>query len=125
MEVRILNIYKDQYIVKKQIDSSNKDDNFVKCKKGVEIYRYNSNTLCVLFLTNKYAKLRITECSAEGLSLTPFQIGDDEQTYIFPESELNTVAKICKARVKVKKDLTEEQREVLRQRMMSIREIDR
>lgn len=73
-----------------------------------------------MFLTNKYTSNRIKELSAQNVYLKPFQIGDNEQTYLFSESDFNKVAEVVKAKKRIKRNLTDEQREVLRQRMKSI-----
>lgn len=118
--------YKDTYYILRPKDKSgkpttNKDDNYIPCKKNVQIYRYNADTLAIMFLTNKYTSNRIKELSAQNVYLKPFQIGDNEQTYLFSESDFNKVAEVVKAKKRIKRNLTDEQREVLRQRMKSIR----
>ncbi|HBY20496.1 MAG TPA: hypothetical protein DEG71_05720 [Clostridiales bacterium] len=117
--------YKDTYFVVKQKDSTgkpsiNKDDNYIRCKRGVQIYRYNSSTLAIQFNTNGYAKNRLKELSDIGIQFTSLQRGDDEQTYTFSESDLSEVADIVKAKKRIKRDLTDEQRNVLRERMKSL-----
>lgn len=117
--------YKDTYKVtkvkdKNNIPSSNRDDNYIPCAKA-QIYRYDFSTLVIQFYTNKYANNRIKELTAIGVQLTILQRGDDEQTYTFLETELSKVADICKAKKKRKINLTEEQKEVLRNRLENIR----
>lgn len=123
--IRILR-YKDTCIVVKQRGingkiSCNKDDTYIKCRKNVQIYRYNNNTLAIQFNSNRYATTKIKELSNMGVFLAPIQIGDSEQVYIFPEEFLSVVAEVVKARRKIKRELTEEQKEVLRQRIKNAR----
>ena len=117
--------YKDTYFIGKPKDSkgkatSNKDDCYIRCKKNVHIFRYNSDTLSVMFLTNRYANNRLQELSDANVQMKPFQIGDNEQVYLFPESDLTKVADVVMAKKRIKRNLTEEQREVLRERMRKI-----
>jgi hypothetical protein len=122
--------YKDKYFVTRQKDSnnkpsSNKDDTYIKCKKNnkqyIQIYRYNSDTLAVLFWSNGVANNRVKELSDQGIILKLISSGDDESIYLFSETYLANVAKVVGARERTKRELTEEQREVLRERMASIR----
>lgn len=122
--------YKDTYKVIKQKDklgnySNNKEDSYIYCRNGIQIFRYNSDTLCVQFLSNKRANNKIKELSDTGVQLTVFQRGDDEQTYIFKESDLNKVADVVYAKKRIKRNLTDEQREVLKERLARLRKIDR
>lgn len=118
--------YKNNYYIYKQKDisgnyTSNKYDNFIKCKNNIFIYRFNINTLIVSFQTRGVANNRIKELSILGVNLIPFQIGDDECTYKFNESDFPNVAKVVKAKKRIKRDLTDEQREVLRERLINSR----
>jgi len=120
--------YKDTYFVDKQKDStgkpsSNRDDNYIRCKAKVQIYRFNPFTLAIQFNTTGYANNRLKELSAIGIYLKPYQIGDNEQTYLFPESDLNKVADIVKAKKRIKRELTDEQRNVLRDRLANVRNL--
>ena len=117
--------YKDTYFVARQKDSTgkpsiNKDDCYIRCKRGVQIYRYNPSTLAIQFNTNGYANNRLKELSDIGVHFTSLQRGDDEQTYTFSESDLSKVADIVKAKKRVKRDLTDEQRNILRERMKGL-----
>lgn len=117
--------YKDTYYILRPKDkfgkpTINKDDNYIPCKKNVQIYRYNSDTLAIMFWTNKYAQNRLRELSTQNVHLKPFQIGDDEQTYLFSESNFPIVADVVKVKKKIKRNLTDEQKEVLRQRIKNI-----
>lgn len=115
--------YKDTYyIVKQKNYSDNKDDAYIKCKKNAQIYKYDADTLCIQFNSNKYSNIKLKELSELGVYLTTLQCGDDEQTYLFPECALEKLAAVVKAKKRIKRDLTDEQREVLRNRMLKIRE---
>ncbi len=117
--------YKDTYkiVQQKDLDSkstTNKEDTYIPCAKGVQIYRYNKDTLAVSFLTSQYAKNRLSDLTSVGVTLTNLQLGDNESSYLFPESDLGKVADIVKARKRRK--LNEEQKEKLRQRILAARE---
>lgn len=121
--------YKDTYFIGKPKDlegkvTSNKDDNYIRCKKNVQIFRFNSDTLAVMFLTNRYANNRLQELSDTNVQMKPFQIGDNEQVYLFPESDLSKVADVVMAKKRIKRNLTDEQREVLRERIMNARKFN-
>jgi hypothetical protein len=120
-----LNKYKEDYYIYKQKDNNdnytcNKEDNYIKCKNNIQIYRYNTETLVVQFSSNGVANNRIKELSALGIELTPFQIGDNERTFKFSEDFFPIVADVVKAKKRIKRDLTEEQRKVLKERMKKI-----
>jgi len=122
--------YKDTYFIGKTKDSkgivsSNKDDNYIRCKNGIQIYRYNKNILVVQFNTVGIANNRLKELSAIGINLTPFQIGDNEQTYTFSESILDKVADIVKARKRIKKNYTDEQKLEIKLRLEKGRNLNR
>lgn len=117
--------YKDTYkiVQQKDLDSkstTNKEDTYIPCAKGVQIYRYNQDTLAVSFLTSQYAKNRINDLATMGIILTKLQLGDDESTYLFPEADFGKVANVVKARKR--RQLSEEQKEKLRQRFLAVRE---
>jgi hypothetical protein len=121
-----LNKYKEDFYIYKQKDSdgnytSNKDDNYIKAKNGIQIYRYNENTLAVQFNSTGIANNRIKELSALGVQLTSFQIGDNESTYKFSESDFPIIADIIKAKKRIKRDLTDEQKEVIKERLKNSR----
>ncbi len=114
--------YKDKYKVLRQKDTQgkytlNKSDTYIPCRKGVQIYRYNKNTLAVSFNTSKYARSRIALMSEAGVQFTLLQNGDDETAWLFPEKQLDIVAKWVFASHVKKRELTPEQKEAARQRM--------
>lgn len=126
--MRTTNKYKDRYKIVRPKDNNSKytknpDDNFIPCNAKGQIYRYNKDTLVVLFNTIKYSNNRIADLSTIGVCLTPFQTGDQESTYKFKENDFKKVAKICKAKKIVKRELTEEEKEVLRKRMNDARKM--
>ncbi len=121
-----MNKYKEDYYIFKQKDnssnySSNKDDNYIKCKNQIQIYRYNSNTLVVCFKSNGVANNRIKELAIQGVILTPFQIGDDERTYKFDEVHFPIVAAIIKAKKRIKLNLSDEERASRKERLTNSR----
>ena len=123
--MKLIKKYKIIYKVVQQQDldgksTTNKDDTYVPCAKGVQIYRHNQDTLAVSFLTSQYAKNRINDLATMGVILTRLQLGDDESTYLFPEADLGKVANVVKARKR--RQLSEEQKEKLRQRFLAVRE---
>ena len=114
--------YKDTYYILRPKDkfgkpTINKDDNYIPCIKNVQFYRYSTNTLAVMFWTNQYAHNRLKELSEAGVIMKPFQIGDNEQVYLFPEYNLSTVADIVKAKKRIKRNYTDEQKEEIRERL--------
>ena len=121
-------IYKDKYKVVKNLDSDgrfvNHDDTYIPCRKNVQIYRYNDNTLAIQFNSKQYAKNRIKDCAEVGVKLKLFVEGDynTESVYLFNETELDKVSSIVKARTRRKLNLTEEQRNELRLRLEKMRE---
>lgn len=123
-----MNKYKDTYKIKKELDKSgkpslNKQDTYIPCKRTKnQIYRYDKDTLVVYFHSKIYTKNRLTELTELGIELIPYQIGDNESTYKFAETDLDKVAEIIKAKKRVKRDLSEEDRNILRERMIKARE---
>lgn len=111
--------YKENYYIYK-VKSENKDDVYILCKKKVQIYRYSSSLLAIQFNSNKYANIKIKELNNNGVQLTILQRGDDEQVYTFYESDFSIVADIVKAKKRVKRDLTDEQRKILSNRIKNI-----
>lgn len=114
--------YKGQYRVLRQRDTTgkytdNKDDTYIPCRKGVQIYRYNADTLALSFNTSKYAISRISLMSAAGVELNVIQNGDAESAWLFPEKDFKTVARLVFASRIKKRELTPEQKEAARQRM--------
>jgi len=112
----------DNYKVIRQRDSkkkytSNKDDIYIPCKKGVQIYRYNADQLAISFNTKRYASTKLGLLLEEGVSLYLLQNGDKETTFLFSEEQFDIVAKIVEAKHVKKRELTPEQKEAARQRM--------
>lgn len=112
--------YKDKYKVVRQKgkngkNTSNKDDTYIPAKNGVEIYRYNADTLALSFNTILYAKNRIKEIEDQGVKLELFQSGDNESAYLFPACDLDKVAEVVKA--KKRRVFSEEEKAKLRERL--------
>jgi hypothetical protein len=118
--------YKDTYRVKREKDkdenpSSNRQDTYIPCANKIQIYRFNEDTLIVYFHSNGVANNRIKALSKLGITLTPYQIGDDERTYKFAESDLDKIADVVKAKKRIRRELTDEKRNELRERLMNYR----
>lgn len=118
--------YKNEYKVIQQKDSNgiaeNKDDTYIPCRRKAQIYRYSDDTLGIMFLTTIYSNNCIAELSALNIEMTLYQDGNAESTYLFKESDLSAVAEVVQAKKRIKRNLTPEQSEVLRLRMVSMRE---
>jgi hypothetical protein len=117
--------YKDTYFVIKNKDSKgnivNKDDNYIPCRKSkAQIYRYSSSLLAIQFTSNGIANSRIKKLNDTEVQLKILQCGDNEHVYIFSEYNLDKVAEVVGAKKKIKRELTNEQREELSLRMKKL-----
>ena len=112
----------------------NEEDTYLKCKGNkATLHRYNEDTLKIFFTSTGYANNRVKELTETGVQLTLYQDCDGESTYLFPESDLSKVVTILtpstsgankSPRVNAnrkKKEYTEEEKQVLRERMLKIR----
>lgn len=122
--------YNEKYFVLKQKlpngkPSPNKDDNYIQCKKNgsnyIQIYRYNKDTLAVLFWTTEIANSRVKQIKEKGIDIKPFVTGKTESIYLFPEKDFKIVAKIVGARKRRKRELTDEERIILKERLQKAR----
>lgn len=113
-----------------QEKTTNENDTYLKCKSNTHIYRYNDTMLAIQFNSNGYANNRVKDFKSIGVELQKFVQGDNESVYLFYEKDLSKVADILKPRVKgankthkiiKKKELSEEQRQKLRNRMIMMR----
>lgn len=112
--------------------TENEYDSYIKGNK-ITIHRYNDNKLKIFFSTTGFANNRLKELTEAGVELTLYQDGDQESTYLFPETQLSIVVKILKVsswgankspKVREKgnkRHLTEEEKDVLRERMVKAR----
>jgi len=129
--------YRGQYRVFMPLDNKgnsteNTDDTYLQSRQ-VEIYRYNSELLAVMFKSNIYCNNRLKDFNEAGVKLTILQDGDDERVYIFKESDFEKVVNIIKLTTKgknkspivrankKKRELSEEQLKVLRERLERMR----
>ena len=129
--------YRGQYRVFMPLDNKgnsteNTNDTYLQSRQ-VEIYRYNSELLAVMFKSNGYCNNRLKDFNEAGVQLTILQDGDDERVYTFKESDFDKVAKILKLTTKgknkspvvkankKKRELSEEQLKVLRERLERMR----
>jgi hypothetical protein len=111
--------YKDTYYIIKS-KSDNKEDCYIPCRKSkAQIYRYSPSLLAIQFNSNGIANARVKELDSMGVQLTILQFGDNERVYTFNESDLNKVSEVVGAKKRVKRDLTLEQREKLRQNFIN------
>lgn len=76
--------------------SKNEDDTYLKCKYNTQVYRYNKDTLAILFVANRTVKNMLPVLKKAGVHLRLHTKGDYESTYLFPEEELEKLAKIMK-----------------------------
>ncbi len=122
--------YRGTYRVLMQEKTTNENDTYLKCKSNTHIYRYNDTMLAIQFNSNGYANNRVKDFKSKGVELQKFVQGDNESVYLFYEKDLSKVADILKPRVKgankthkitKKKELSEEQRQKLRDRMIVMR----
>ena len=112
--------------------TENQNDTYLQSRQ-VEIYRYSSELLAVMFKSNGYCNNRLKDFNDMGVQLTILQDGDDERVYTFKESDFDKVAKILKLTTKgknkspvvkankKKRELSEEQLKVLRERLERMR----
>ena len=117
--------YKDDFIIKRPIDkrngkpTPNKDDNFIPCKDGFEIYRYGESELAIMFIKSiAKRKNRVKAIMDAGVNIY-CKFGKDsgnilagESVYCFPEKDLYTVAAIVGA--KKRRKISEEHKQILR-----------
>lgn len=134
--------YRGTYRVHMPLDNKgnsteNIDDTYLLGNHKTQVYRYNDNALAVMFISTGYCNNRLKDFDNEGIKYKLLQDGDDESVYIFDESELSKVADILKIRTngakkspvvranKKKRELSEEQLTVLRERMKKMQEINK
>ena len=100
--------YQSQFRVFQEIcldtkkSSLNELDTYLICKSGIQIYRYDKNTLCILFQTTHSKKKYLPLFKKEKIDVEMYSEGDMESTYTFKESDLMKVAEIVKPQVKGK-----------------------
>ena len=114
--------YKDQYWVRYELDKFKKKCEFtyIPCsrKKGTQIYRYSESKLGVYIQSTQIGKSIAKEYPAL------FKIETEtscEIVLLFDEVDLIKAANILKARKKVKRILTDDQRKQLSERMLTVR----
>lgn len=114
--------YRGTYKVIKEKDkngklSLNREDNYLLGRNKIQIYRFNNDTLCILFRSTGVANNRVKELADLGVKLIPYLMGKDEKVYKFAELDLEKVAEVVKIRKRIKRDLTEEQRNEIKERL--------
>lgn len=108
--------YKDTYKVVQQKDifgkpSINRDDVYIPCQRGGQIYRFGAFTLMVYIVGITRCRRCLDRFKAAGVPILSGCESDDDGTYMFHERYLDDVAEIVGARKR--RVLTEEQREKL------------
>jgi hypothetical protein len=119
--------YKDNYIFKFERDYSNKvynrDDNYIACRNKGKIWRYNDDTL--VFESPYKIRLKKVDPKTEEVIydytslVLEIENTDAEILIKFKEENLDKLEKIFK--VRKKKKISEQTKEILSQRMKNIR----
>jgi hydroxymethylpyrimidine pyrophosphatase-like HAD family hydrolase len=128
-----MEMYKEKYIWRQMRDingklSSNKDDNYLLCRGGGVVYRYNKEIL-VLESPSRIRLKKLDPDTKEVIEdytslilndgmFSPYMC-DDTFTVYFPEKNLKKLSKLFKLRHKRK--MTEEQRLQLTERLAKAR----
>ena len=81
--------------------TTNKHDNYLKHKTG-QIFRYDKNTLSLLLLSTNARNKYLPLLDEAKIKYKEHISGDSEYIFHFPESQLDTVAKIVKLQGKGK-----------------------
>jgi len=82
--------------------STNQDDTYLKCKNNNQIYRYNKNTLAILFTSTKSKNKYLPDIEKLKVKIRLLSEGNFESIYLFPEKDLAKVASILKPQTKGK-----------------------
>ena len=80
----------------------NEDDTYLKGKYGIEVYRYNSDTLAIQFKTNSSERIVLSKLNDLGVPTTIYVHGDCESVYFFPEKDIDKVHNVVKFLTKSK-----------------------
>ncbi len=123
--------YRGQYRVLYETDKQGKvcEFSFIPCRisKRANICRHNNDTMNAYIPSTKTAKRLLKQYP---YIFKKYQTGDSEAILLFPEYKMDEAAKILKARVKGKNqssrpkricNLTEEQRQVIGERLAMAR----
>lgn len=110
--------------------TTNEDDTYLKCRSNTYIYRYSEDVLAIQFSSTGYKNNRLKDFKSTGINVQPFVIGDFESVYLFYEKDIHKVVEILKPITRGankspkqrKREITEEQRQKLRERMKQMRE---
>lgn len=132
--------YRGTYRVFQEVDSTgnlsaNKQATYLKHKRG-EIYRWNAENLVITFNSSNTKTSFMKSILDYGIEFKQLQLGDNESSFIFNEKYLTIVAehvnitvkgknkslRSCAVKEKIKRIMTDEQKQVLRDRMLLIRE---
>jgi len=121
--------YKEIYNFQFERDSEGKadnySDNYLSCRKKAKIYRIDDDVL--KFISNHRIKIKNVD-KVTGKILWDYTDllldvwdSDVERIITFKEENLEKLEDLFKIRKKVKRELTDEQREVLRARLSEMR----
>jgi hypothetical protein len=106
--VKYINKYIGKYRVFQEIDlesgkaSKNTDDTYLKTKYKSQIYRYDDNTLAILFVTSKSPINILPQLKKLNINVEMLSEGDSESIYLFDEKDIKKVASILKPQIKGK-----------------------
>lgn len=122
--------YKDRYIFRAERDINGKifnreEDNYLSCRQKAKIFRISPDILKFV----GFKKIRIRKVDKETGNIVwdysdliiDVWDTDGEREITFKEENLDKLVDLFKLRKKVKRELTEEQREVLRVRFTETR----
>lgn len=82
--------------------SPNKNDSFLRCRYNIQIYRYNTDTLAMIFFSNQTANNILPQLKEQEVKLIKLNQGDMESTWLFSEKDIHKVAKVVKPQIKGK-----------------------
>jgi c-di-GMP-binding flagellar brake protein YcgR len=107
MEVTDTQKYLGKYYIFHEVDCDGKpteniDDTYLEGRYKSQIYRWDNSKLALDLYTTSSRNIIIPELEKVGVSLQLYSEGDYEYTYLFPEDELDVVAKIVKPKIKGK-----------------------
>ncbi|MFA6622390.1 MAG: hypothetical protein WCV43_08555 [Candidatus Caldatribacteriota bacterium] len=99
--------YIGKYYIFHEVDcdgktTENMNDDYLEGRYKSQVYRWDNSKLALDLYTTSSRNIIIPELKKAGVSLQLYSEGDYEYTYLFPEDELDVVAKIVKPKIKGK-----------------------
>jgi hypothetical protein len=82
--------------------SKNKDDTYLLGKHKIQIYRWDKNTLCIMFQSNQTVNNIIPQLEELDIKLELYVSGETESVYKFRESDIHKVHEIVRFQTKGK-----------------------